>query len=520
MSAETPPQVEADLDAIAPAEVNLARSAQMPPDEAPPAQNRPPLPVLAGVGVLLVLALVVVFVLPSLVDDASTADQRIQDITEGPPPITAEAGDASAATADDGAVAPFEAMELERERLAAQEILEQMLARVETLEGRAVELWGAEALAEGRAMAEAGDDAFLTQEYEAAQTLYADALSALDALIAHGETLYAAQLTAARAAIEAGDVSAAMAAMEFVRAVDPERPETERAWARASVLEEVLDLVGESRAVASDGAIKAARSLVAEALSLDADSAPARALAGELDGQLARADFLKDMSAGYAALGAGRFDDAEAAFARAEAREPGAAEVIEGRRILAAEQFAVRIAALRTTGEAAEARSAWEAAAEAYAEAVSLDATLAFAREGLARSQQRAALDIALSATLAAPEELNQPGELDAARALLTQARATPEPDARLNEQIDALDETLRLAVIPVAVNLTSDGFTDVRLLRIRSLGRFVDQRLELLPGRYVATGARIGYRDVRIEFIVTPTGTGTPVTIRCTTRI
>ena len=74
--------------------------------------------------------------------------------------------------------------------------------------------------------------------------------------------------------------------------------------------------------------------------------------------------------------------------------------------------------------------------------------------------------------------------------------------------------------MIPVAVNLTSDGFTDVRLLRIRSLGRFVDQRLELLPGRYVATGARIGYRDVRIEFIVTPTGTGTPVTIRCTTRI
>ncbi|MCH2097445.1 MAG: hypothetical protein MK142_03560, partial [Pseudomonadales bacterium] len=249
-------------------------------------------------------------------------------------------------------------------------------------------------------------------------------------------------------------------------------------------------------------------------------SAPAQALAVELDAQLARADFLKDMSAGYAALGARRFDEAEAAFARADAREPGAAEVIEGRRILAAEQFAVRIESLRTTGEAAEARSAWQTAAAAYGEAVSLDGTLAFAREGLARSQQRAALDEALSATLNAPEELNQPGELDAARALLTRARRTPGPDARLSEQIDTLEEMLRLAVIPVAVDLTSDGFTDVRLLRIESIGRFVDQRLNLLPGRYIATGARIGYRDVRVEFIVTPTGTDAPIAIRCTTRI
>lgn len=520
MSAETPPQVEADLDAIAPAEITLARSAQTPPAETAPAPARVPVPMFVGGVLLLMLALVVVFLLPRMVDDASSADRRSTGDAQGAEAAAVDAGPGTAPIGDEAAVAPFEAMELERERLAAQEILEQMLARMGTLEDRAVELWGAEALTKSRAMAEAGDDAFLAQEYEAAQTLYADALTALDALIARGEALYLEQLTRAQAAIEAGEVSAAMTALEFVRAVDPERPDAARAWARASVLAEVLDLVGEARAVASDGAIAAARSLVSEALSLDADSAPAQALAVELDAQLARADFLKDMSAGYAALGARRFDEAEAAFARADAREPGAAEVIEGRRILAAEQFAVRIESLRTTGEAAEARSAWQTAVAAYGEAVSLDGTLAFAREGLARSQQRAALDEALSATLNAPEELNQPGELDAARALLTRARRTPGPDARLSEQIDTLEETLRLAVIPVAVDLTSDGFTDVRLLRIESIGRFVDQRLNLLPGRYIATGARIGYRDVRVEFIVTPTGTDAPVAIRCTTRI
>ncbi|MEC8179644.1 MAG: hypothetical protein VX072_08260, partial [Pseudomonadota bacterium] len=271
MSAETPPQVEADLDAIAPAEITLARSAQTPPAETALAPARVPVPLFVG-GVLLLMLALVVFLLPRMVDDASSADRRSTGDAQGAEAAAVDAGPGTAPIGDEAAVAPFEAMELERERLAAQEILEQMLARMETLEDRAVELWGAEALTKSRAMAEAGDDAFLAQEYEAAQTLYADALTALDALIARGEALYLEQLTRAQAAIEAGEVSAAMTALEFVRAVDPERPDAARAWARASVLAEVLDLVGEARAVASDGAIAAARSLVSEALSLDAET--------------------------------------------------------------------------------------------------------------------------------------------------------------------------------------------------------------------------------------------------------
>ena len=62
-----------------------------------------------------------------------------------------------------------------------------------------------------------------------------------------------------------------------------------------------------------------------------------------------------------------------------------------------------------------------------------------------------------------------------------------------------------------MAVRLTSDGATEVTLYRVGDQGRFTDRQLQLLPGRYIAVGARRGYRDVRVEFEVTP---GQPVTV------
>ncbi|MEE4301581.1 MAG: hypothetical protein V2J24_19240, partial [Pseudomonadales bacterium] len=203
-----------------------------------------------------------------------------------------------------------------------------------------------------------------------------------------------------------------------------------------------------------------------------------------------------------------------------EAREPGAPEVVEGRRILAAERFAARIEALREEAAAAEREARWADAARAYGAALELDGALAFARDGYQRTDARAALDRDLDATLGSPEELNQRGRLEAAQALLTRARSVADPDPRLARQVEALDELLRLAVIPVVVTLRSDGFTEVRVLREANPGRFLETTLELLPGRYVATGTRIGYQDVRVSFVVTPEGTEAPVSVRCTTRL
>ena len=50
---------------------------------------------------------------------------------------------------------------------------------------------------------------------------------------------------------------------------------------------------------------------------------------------------------------------------------------------------------------------------------------------------------------------------------------------------------------------MTSDGLTDITLLRVRRLGTLAEQTLSLRPGVYTAVGIRNGYRDVRIKFEV-----------------
>jgi hypothetical protein len=66
---------------------------------------------------------------------------------------------------------------------------------------------------------------------------------------------------------------------------------------------------------------------------------------------------------------------------------------------------------------------------------------------------------------------------------------------------------------------MTSDGLTDITLLRVRRLGTLAEQTLSLRPGVYTAVGIRSGYRDVRIKFEVQPDKQST-VEVRCVETI
>ncbi|MEE4298651.1 MAG: hypothetical protein V2J24_04320, partial [Pseudomonadales bacterium] len=309
------------IDTIAPAEVTLARADGTPTASAPAGREEDrtaAAPLLVAIGGLVVVALLVFLVLPGAVQRderaAPAADEAAAALRTERTPA------AAAGTAEEVSVAPLEGLRVQRERRAAQEVLERFLNLGEALEGRAVERWGATEFGGANALAEDGDAAFLTQDYELAQALYRRALEALEALSEQGDALAAARLEAGFEAIEAGDAGRAAALFDFVLALDPDSDAGRRGAARAAVTDEVLDLVEEARLVAEDGALDAARGLLRQALDLDPESTPARTLATELDERLERADFLADMSAGYTALRARRFEEAEAAFVRAEAR--------------------------------------------------------------------------------------------------------------------------------------------------------------------------------------------------------
>ena len=89
-----------------------------------------------------------------------------------------------------------------------------------------------------------------------------------------------------------------------------------------------------------------------------------------------------------------------------------------------------------------------------------------------------------------------------------------------LSGQLDKLEQLLETSQIPIEIQFASDNLTDVSILRVTNLGLFEETSVSLKPGRYVAQGKRIGYREIRTEFVVGFGQTPDVVNVLCTERI
>ena len=74
------------------------------------------------------------------------------------------------------------------------------------------------------------------------------------------------------------------------------------------------------------------------------------------------------------------------------------------------------------------------------------------------------------------------------------------------------IDEASR----PLDITIRSDGFTRVVIHHVGRLGRFDEQRVELLPGRYTIVGERDGFRDVRQVIEIRPGDNPINLDVRC----
>ncbi|MDZ7825980.1 MAG: hypothetical protein U5R48_08185 [Gammaproteobacteria bacterium] len=512
-SSREPGPPDRDDDIIAPADVRLSTGSGEPPG-APGGSGAGPGPrgAFIALALLVVGALIVFFLLP-------------ESAPPPEPPASAEplepvAEPAASRRETEAAPPPFERLRLQQERDRAQRILERLVSLTDSLEARAVERWGAEGMERAATLAEAGDALFLERDYEAAQDRYRKAVAELETLDARAATLADERIEAGRAALAEGDSQAATEAFELALAIRPDSEPARIGLERAQVLDRVLEQVRQARRLARDGELEAARTRLREALELDARSTPAREALAEVEAALTERRFTETMSAGYRALGQQRFDEAREQFRAAGELDPDAAAVDTALELVESEARDHRIGQLRSEATRLAEEEQWTRAAEVHAEALELDPTLAFARRGLEQARSRSELDTRLEETLAHPERLNDDAALDGARQLLARAREAEPRGPRLTRQLEELSELVRVVAIPVPVTLVSDGHTRVHLLRVEQLGTFEQRTLELRPGAYVAVGSRIGFRDVRVEFVVTPDGTDGPVRIQCEKRI
>ncbi len=455
---------------------------------------------------LVVLAGGVFFVLPALVAPAD--------------PATAIVVVPTATVAAAPALSPFDEAQKMRQREAAQDSLAALLELQEELENKQVLDWAAVPFNAALDQARLGDEAYRTQQFSDAEDFYQAGVVALQAIKDGEGGMFTKAMDDGNAALATGDAAAATAAFSQALLIDPANSAAVAGLERANVFTDVLALLDSGRAQQDDGQFEAARELYQQAQALDAANSEVSAAIQQVNTAIANREFAGAMSRGYAALQTGEPDAALRAFEQALAMRPGSDEVEAAMQQARDTQTFAAISVHIDAAVQHEDNEEWAQAMVAWDEALAIDPNLVDAVQGRERSDSRRKLDDFLLNTIANPLRVAEAEINTQTRQVLANAARLLDPGPRLQGQITQISGFLERALVPVSVQLQSDGLTTVTVYRVGDLGLFTSHTLSLLPGQYTAVGVRAGYRDVRQEFVVGLDGLAPVVAVACSEAI
>jgi tetratricopeptide (TPR) repeat protein len=417
--------------------------------------------------------------------------------------LPGEVLDKAPGTAPSASHAPWSQTQQAKWRAESQPILAQLFELQKRLQAQGVESWAPAQYAAARQLAEAGDAAYRAQKFAEATASYQQALTQFQELQARSEQVFAQLLERGREALNKGAAEVASLAFQGALRLKPDHREAVQGRQRAEILAKVQALIANGDQLFHQGQLEEARSWYEQALQLDAKADTARTQLQRIDRQREVQKFRQAMSEGYGALAAHDLESAQQAFSRAKALDPTAGEARRALGQVEQRLVSQRITRLLAAARELEQSERWQAAAEKYRAALSLDPHLALAQQGKREAASRASLYARIQQTLAHPERLGDEEVYQEAADLLRQVQQLNPPGSKLSAQITALSGLLEQAATPVTVILRSDNKTEVTLYRVGKLGKFETKQVELRPGRYVAVGIRKGYRDARTEFVV-----------------
>ncbi|MGH8220917.1 MAG: hypothetical protein ACREUT_20470, partial [Steroidobacteraceae bacterium] len=215
-----------------------------------------------------------------------------------------------------------------------------------------------------------------------------------------------------------------------------------------------------------------------QALALDPRNGEARAGLDRANAAFGAGAYSQSVGSGFAALGAGRLEEAQGDFQRARSIDAQGSEAAQGLREVAA--------ALKTRDAAA------------------------------ARYRARSDLESRLEALLDNPQRLNSAASRAEAASLMREADTLQSAGPVLRSLAARLAILLPAYNKPVHLALVSDNLTEIEIPQIGSFGTFARREIDLKPGRYIVIGTRAGYREVRRDVTVTPGQTGQTISVRC----
>jgi len=388
--------------------------------------------------------------------------------------------------------------------------------RLAALDARGAGVWGGADFAAAKTRAAEAVGADDAGRPDLADKRLDDALRLLGAVESRANQALAAQLNTGDEALAAGQGEVAKQAYDSARQIDPSNKRAQDGLLRVRSLGGVLPLLADGENAESAKDYARAVQDYSQALSLDPTNARAKAGLDRAHAAFGNDTYAKAVGQGFAALGAGRLDDAREAFEKARSMRPNGPEAQTGLARVGAALRARGFASTRQRAQGLEAEERWTDAAGEYDAALKVDPSLVFAQQGRARALARADLSDSLQALIDRPERLASPAVRSEADTLIKRAAGQDPSGPVLRSQIQRLQILLPGYDVPVRLEMVSDNATQVQIQRVGTFGAFSRREIELKPGKYTVVGTRPGFRDVRRDVTIAPGDNVQTISVSC----
>ena len=450
---------------------------------------------------LIFLLLIVVFVLPSKVNDLreqNTVDQFREDIEND----------------------NTEAASIIAKQPIAQALLLELLSKIEDLEVTGVRFWGGDEWNNALLLQQDGEDAYAAGKFDVALKNYRESMQLLADLEMSIPRRLSEALESGQLALIEGNKKTAMEKFEIALAIDGTNQEAKRGYKRTLRLDQVIEFMKQGNKLQSEANWEGAILAYENALAIDAEWPDA--LEGvEISRQaFNEKQFQMYLSLGYQLMSDNKFDEAQRAFDKSFEIDPESKDIFQAIEELKLNRRIFMIQSLEYQALMAQVNEQWSEAKEFYKDILDLDPNINQAKESLSIVNERIDLSSSLIFFTANADNLNDDKLLKQAKEVLIKANRVEKKGPILLKQIDDLSKALIIAETLVDVTIMSDQFTVVTIYKMGELGSFERKQISLRPGIYKAIGTRPGYRDVSLKFKVINQKSGQEFIVQCKEKI
>ena len=458
--------------------------------------------------ILMILAISVIFILPQL---------PVQKLFDDSSESLIEADNSNE-------ISQSRIAEKTKYRKDAQLVLEKIVELRDLLKSKSIEKWNAEKFNIALENISIGDDLYREGEYLRSIKQYREALDQLNNLKEDAAKIIESTIISANNNIEKLDseltVEQTINSINLAFAIDKNNESIKLLKERSLKLPDLFNKVMQSDQFISEQKYEDAFSVLSEAIMLDPYRKKTKTSMENLNKRIKEKTFIEFMSEGFEAMDQNNFSSARKVFNEALKTYPERPDVYDALNQLESRESSFQIKERIKNAEANENLENWSEAKKEYEALLESDNSLVSLKARLINVRIRAELDEQLENLINNPLTLRSDELHQKAKKLLKTAQGINQRGAKLEKQIESVSKIIVQARNPIPVNFFSDNKTKVTIFKIGSLGLFEKRTIELVPGKYVALGQRIGFRDVRLDFAIEPNEVDKNISIMCVESI